>query len=661
MRRACLACLLCAGMLAVSTDAWAKWTRLSSEHFVFVGDASERSMRNIAQRLEQFRDVAGRVLSDGIVMSPVPTVVVVFENAKSLEAFTPLFQGRPVRVAGYFVGMEDANVMAVNAEQDTDAYGVIFHEYAHFLSGNAYGPTPPWVSEGLAELYETFQVDGERSAMIGRPSGPNLALLQGVSTLIPVADLIAVGHDSPMYNEGNRRGVFYAESWALVHYLSFGSKERQGQLRAYLIAIRDGIPPAEAFAHAFGADTTALDRELRRYIQAFAFNALRFQFDEKLVAITATPTQALPDADVSGYLGDLLARLNRTDDARAYLKKAIDANAGAARAIGALGLLELRAGNEAVALPLLDKAASLAPDEGTLLAAYGRVLARLADRGRGDADELYEKAHGVLTRALQRQPENAPAMVSLAEVEMGRGVDTARAVTLMQAAIKAAPGREEYRLMLAQALAVNGDYQGASTILGMLVARGSRQDVRDAARQALGRVATARNQASRLRATVSADNVPETTASSRTADGSATDARASAGAGASTGADGRPSPATSPRPTMPQGVYLPALRSLGAGETRVQGTFTAIECRQGSIVLQIDTPSGPVRMAARAFPEVEFITYRDLAPTNVACGAQRPALPVLATFRAEDAPIAGANTPNTAVALELVPDGFVLK
>ena len=96
------------------------------------------------------------------------------------------------------------------------------------------------------------------------------------------------------------------------------------------------------------------------------------------------------------------------------------------------------------------------------------------------------------------------------------------------------------------------------------------------------------------------------------------------------------------------------------GETRVQGTFSAVECRPGSIVLQVDTDAGPVRLAVKSLEDVDFLTYRQDSPGSIACGAQRPAYRVLATFR-NDAPVAGANTPNRAVAIELLPDGFTLK
>jgi hypothetical protein len=91
----------------------------------------------------------------------------------------------------------------------------------------------------------------------------------------------------------------------------------------------------------------------------------------------------------------------------------------------------------------------------------------------------------------------------------------------------------------------------------------------------------------------------------------------------------------------------------------VLGTFAGVECTQGPIVLQIDTDSGVVRIAAARFDDIEFLTYRQDSPGSVPCGPQRPAYRVLATFRAGGASIAGANTPNRAVAIELLPDGYV--
>ena len=112
---------------------------------------------------------------------------------------------------------------------------------------------------------------------------------------------------------------------------------------------------------------------------------------------------------------------------------------------------------------------------------------------------------------------------------------------------------------------------------------------------------------------------------------------------------------------MAQGAYVPSLRAVKTGETRVLGTFAAVECRQGAVVLLVNTAGGPIRMAAPAFSDIELLTYRRDSPSGVACGSLQTVYRVLATFRTDSPPIAAADTPNRAVAIELLPDGFTPK
>jgi tetratricopeptide (TPR) repeat protein len=635
-------------LIAWPDTASAEWIRLSSDHFVFVGDASERDIRRIARRLEQYRTVVGRLFSDGATASPVPTVVVVFRNDRSFTPFKPVYQGRPVALAGVFSGSEDINYVAVNAEQDNEAYGVVFHEYAHFLTRNALGDPPAWVNEGLADLYQTFDASGDgSSAVIGRPSESTLLLLQSTPTLLPISQLMTVDTTSALYNEGDRRTLFYAQSWALVHYLTFGNPKRAGQLKAYLDAGEERGFGADTFRAAFGSDLAALEREIQGYVRGLTFNTLRLSFDEKISTASTSPAVVISDQEAAGYLGDLMARLNRADEARAYLGKAVDAGDDKARALASLGLIELRAGNDGEAFALLERAAGLAPNVASIQAAYGRALTRRADRGATDSDALYQRARTVLGRALAVEPDNVSTLVTLAEVEMGIGDDPRLAVSLMRRVLRESRSREEYRLMLAQALAMSGEFRTATVELSQLIDRANRADVRDAARRALARVEETRELLGDLAAAHAAD----------LADRAAADSRGSA-AQTST-AETKPAVASAepPRKLLPQGAYVPSLRPVGAGESRVLGTFVAVECRPAAVVLRVDTAAGPVLMAVPGFRDMQFLSYRQDASGSVPCGPQRPVYRVLATFRAGP-PVPGADTPNRAVAIELLPDGF---
>jgi tetratricopeptide (TPR) repeat protein len=639
MTRVIAALIVGLTMFAHPSTAYAKWTRLSSEHFVFVGDAAERDIRNIALRLEQFHDVIGRLFPNRLSNPSIQTVVVVFENDRTFTPFKPMFEGKPISVAGYFTGNGETNYIAVNAEQDSAAYGVIFHEYAHFLVHNALGSVPLWADEGLAGFYETFESrGGGKSAMLGMPNVDNVRLLQATTTLLPLQELMAVAHDSPLYNEGERRGLFYAESWALVHYLTLGSPERSGQFQRFLSSVVQGADGREAFQQAFGADTAALEQELQRYARRLLMNALQLDFPDKGVTVTARG-ETIPDRAVAGYLGELIDCLGRRDDATAYLQKAIEGGGDAAGAMAALGTLELRAGHDDEALAVLERAMSLAPEVASVQRAYGWALWQRGQKNFMETEALRPRAQAALARALELEPGNAATAVALAQVEMSTPSGAVHATTLLQEVVKAVPGREDYRLLLAQAFYAQHDYRGASNTLGPLVAYASRPELKAAARMLLTRVANDMNAAR-----------PAATPSGR---------QDTAAVPASASSAGQPS---GPRrdATLPGG-YIPALRTVGAGETRLLGVFSAVDCRPGAIVLQIDTPGGSVPLAVVRFEEVEFLTYRPDAPGGVACGPQNPAYRVFATFRTDETLLAGAGTNKRAVAIELLPDNYVAK
>jgi len=434
-------------------DAMARWTELRSENFLFIGDAPERTIRAVGQKLEQFREVMVRVLPGATMTSPVPTVVIVFDQDRSFTPYKPTFQGRTVDAAGFFLGHEDINYIAINAEASDLAFKIIFHEYSHFLLGNSAGTVPVWVGEGLAEVYATFQErDGGKGAVLGAPDAFHLRLLQNTS-LIPLRELIAIDHTSPIYNEGVRRGVLYAQSWAFVHYLMFGNKDRAPQLTGFLAAIESGAPSEEAFRDAFG-DVNVLDQELKDYVRLFTFPALQLTFGEKVGGGSAPRGKVIPDALAAAYLGDVLARLGRTDDARAHLRSVLERNPDVARAACALGLIELRAGRSDAAMPLLERAASLAPDDPWVQTALGRALLSQFEEQRAadGAESLLQRARVALTRAADRDGTSAHTLELLGRAHLMPGGDLARAASVLERAVQLAPGREDYRLMLARAL-----------------------------------------------------------------------------------------------------------------------------------------------------------------------------------------------------------------
>ena len=196
---------------------------------------------------------------------------------------------------------------------------------------------PPWFSEGLAECYSTFQADKKR-AQIGKPVMRHLETLRGHS-LIPLSELLAVTHGSDDYH-GERSGIFYAESWALVHYLLWGNPERRPQLVEFLDQVGQGESADAAFSKGFGMTPEELENELRYYIEQGRFHYTVGKY--KSLSLDIAPDIApMRRADVLYRLGDLLAHLNddRGPEAEDYFHEALRVDSSHAGAHAGLGPL----------------------------------------------------------------------------------------------------------------------------------------------------------------------------------------------------------------------------------------------------------------------------------------------------------------------------------
>ena len=128
-----------------------------------------------------------------------------------------------------------------------DARSVVYHEYLHDVLHRNYPGLPLWLHEGMAQLYSGPLEEHARWLQKNR--------------LLPVSELFSMDVHSKDYHEGERRGIFYAQTWALAHYLLIGDR-RERTLR-YL---QD--PSDETFRAAFGGD---LDAELLAYVRRGAF------------------------------------------------------------------------------------------------------------------------------------------------------------------------------------------------------------------------------------------------------------------------------------------------------------------------------------------------------------------------------------------------------
>jgi tetratricopeptide (TPR) repeat protein len=390
------------------------WIEVSTTNFRFFSNTGRLDTRRIAADLEELRAVLAE-LTDYNLHSPIPIYIYVFKGDRSFRPYKTLYQGRPATLSGYFGAREDANFIAINADAP-DASGLLYHEFVHYVANNNLWYLPVWFSEGLAEFYESFEVSGE-TVYIGLPVVRHYVELRGRAP-IPLEELFAVDHGSELYNESSRRGIFYAQSWALVHYLLLGDADRRLELNRYLEMVANGVPGNEAFSASFSEDYGALRSELMGYLRSPRLPWIETKAEinlDKNFKITK-----MSYAEVLFRLGELLAMQPDRPERRAYFEAAVEADPKHAGALSSLAVeAELRA-DWVEADALHRRAAAADPAGAYILFRWGRFL---SNRGGN-----FEETASVLTRSTELDPSFAPAWALLAKVYANAGVTSEAAV-----------------------------------------------------------------------------------------------------------------------------------------------------------------------------------------------------------------------------------------
>jgi tetratricopeptide (TPR) repeat protein len=432
-----------------------QWFEIRTAHFNLYSCGAARDVYRLAARLEQFCQ-AYTLLAGAQASASPPIVVMAFPDHETMKPFLPLYQGQPANLAALFQRGSDENLIVLGLPGTNSVYTgmeVIFHEYTHLLFRHNDHLWPLWLKEGMAEVYSTFETTGA-NARIGKPIDHYLRLL-AQQPLLPLAELFAVDHDSPQYNERNRQGIFYAESWLLTQFLMAGDnpayKARFGQFTDLL---RQGQLPEPAFTNALQASLPTVEAELRRYLRQGRFTPIELALKADISSPVTLTTRPLTPVENYFRLGDELFRVQRPDAAESYFRQAQKLAPASPLPYEGLGLLAAEREQHDVALRHLAEA--LQRGSTSFLAHY--VYAREKYRLTGDSRERYgpldrtaaAEIRGELTKSLALMPDFGPAHELLGFFEMVQGENLAAAEQHLQRAIQLEPEKPSYLFSLAQ-------------------------------------------------------------------------------------------------------------------------------------------------------------------------------------------------------------------
>ncbi|HET6892183.1 MAG TPA: tetratricopeptide repeat protein, partial [Pyrinomonadaceae bacterium] len=329
--------------------------------------------------------------------------------------------------------------------------------------------------------------------VFGMPSLRHILMLRR-NKLLPLTTLFAVDQNSPYYNEQEKSTMFYAQSWALVHYLTHGQEgRRQPQLARFLELLAAAVPVDESFKKAFETDYATLEKELKEYVRQDTYRVRSIPYGQNAGSLDELKSAPITEAEALTYLGDMLLHADRVHEAEKHLLKALDLAPDLSIAQASMGMLRVRQQDFAAAKLYLQRA--IKTDAQSCLAQYYYAYA-LSREGMGSgtivtsySPESAEQMRGALRKAIEIAPGFPESYRLLAFVNLVTNSRLDESIELLQHALKLSPGRYEFTYILAQVHMRRKEFKLARAALEQIITSNSHAQLREQARELLEEVA----------------------------------------------------------------------------------------------------------------------------------------------------------------------------
>ena len=374
--------------------------------------------------------------------------VILFRSEKEYEPY------RPNEFAAAFYHPGEYHDFIMIDHSIGESRPVAVHELAHLMVHQIGLDLPPWLNEGLAELYSNLEPAGSK-IRVGRDIPHHLRVL-AAEKWIDLRTLLAVDHKSPYYNEKSHAGMFYAESWKLVHMLHL-HPEYGPHLTDLLRALPKGTAEA-AFRTAYGKSLDVVEHELHGYLSGGTIGT--YLFDIQLPkSIDAPEIEPAASMFARLALGEMLSNTSgRAEQARTAYASIAGDYPRRWEVEEAMGLFAWHERKLDDAIRHFAKAEEMGCNDGGMFLLWGRVLG-YANR-TGDAVVALGKASRMMQESDDVQLELGNALIR--NGNWGSGVAVLRTV---QPNKVPAAGMWRYYYNLAYGLYKTGDAAGAKALV----------------------------------------------------------------------------------------------------------------------------------------------------------------------------------------------------
>ncbi len=444
---------------ASARDSIDHWFEVRSPHFVVLTDSNEKQAHRIASQFERMRAVFHLLMPTASDGAGSPVIVLALKDKKAMQALLPesyLAKGS-LDLAGLFLRAPDKNYILVRLDaQGAHPFATVYHEYTHFMMRNASEWIPLWMNEGLAEFYQNTDIQ-EKEVLLGEPNTDDILYLRQ-NRLLPLITLLKVDQTSPYYHEEQKGSVFYAESWALTHYIEISDAQKgTNRLQNYAELLMKKEDPVVAAQQAFG-DLGQLQNSLNRYISQGQFMMFKMK---KVVAVDESSFQvrAIPNTDADAIRADVLVYNQRPKDAEALIEAVLRDDPNNAIAHETMGYLKYRERDLQAARKWYGEAVKL--NSQSYLAHYYYAAMSMGPTGQGQDPEIESS----LRTCMKLNPDFAPAYDALAMYYRSDPAKVNEAHMLNIRAISLEPDNLNYRLNAALLLVNNQRYDDAIAVL----------------------------------------------------------------------------------------------------------------------------------------------------------------------------------------------------
>jgi len=317
--------ILCALMIvtaqAVAGDP--AWKMATTPHYRLLSQLNERDTAAWMRGFDQFILSTSDVLKMDLRALP-PLTVVIFARDKDYAHYKLLRpNGETANVSGQFVWRPTWSLIGMaNASVDEESRRTIYHEATHWLMSVDQARQPAWFSEGIAEMFSTFERRGDRVNW-AKPITSHLILLNGPGEMPLAQFLIEPG---ALFDRDDLTDRFYAQAWAFTHFLMFSKDSARRELLVQFLSTYKTKSGEATVDAVFGPALKDVERDFHLYVQQRSWG---YMVQPVKPAAEPPPLQPAPPALVEASLGFLALGARRHELARQHGQRAIGLDAAA--------------------------------------------------------------------------------------------------------------------------------------------------------------------------------------------------------------------------------------------------------------------------------------------------------------------------------------------